>query len=134
MTCALNSQVISKSIIHTHMKKVFTIKREEEIEVDFQFPLYLQPNNYTYVAILNEEMHIKCSVYEKYRAIEDEELLHSVYMSSSPDKYEVNKHLEEFFSGKSKQITPEEFDAFYFNARKLISKQFNLLDNGSLPE
>ncbi len=116
------------------MKKVFTIKREEEIEVDFQFPLYLQPNNYTCVAILNEEMHLKIAVYEKYRAIEDTELEHSVYINCSPDKYEVNKHLEEFFSGKSKQITPEEFDAFYFNARKLVSIQFNKLDSDALPE
>ena len=116
------------------MKKIFTIKREEEIEVDFQFPLYLQSNQHTCTAILNEEEHLKVSVYEKWRVNPEEELQFSVYINCAPDKYEVNKMLEEFFSGKSKQITPEEFDAFYFNARKLVAKQFNKLDNDALPE
>jgi len=116
------------------MKKVFTIKREEEIEVDFQFPLYLQQNEYTCVAILNEEDHLKCSVYERWRVSTEEELQHSVYIHCAPDKYEVNKLLEEFFSGKSKKITPEEFDAFYFNARKLVAVTFNKLNDNALPE
>jgi hypothetical protein len=116
------------------MKKTFIIKHEEEVEIDFQFPMYLQPNEYTCVAILDEEQMLKCSVYEKWRASTEQELQHSVYISCAPDKYEVNKLLEEFFSGKSKEITPEEFDAFYFNARKLVSIQFNKLDNNALPE
>ena len=116
------------------MKKVFTIKREEQVEVEYNFPLYLQPNQYTCVAILDEEQHLKCSVYEKWRVSTEEELQYSVYIHCAPDKYEVNKLLEEFFSDKSKQITPEEFDAFYFNARKLVAVQFNKLDNNALPE
>lgn len=116
------------------MKKVFTIKREEQREVEYNLPLYLQPNQFTCVAILDEEQHLKCSVYEKWRVSEEQELQHSVYIHCAPDKYEVNKLLEEFFSGNSKEITPEEFDAFYFNARKLVAVQFNKLDDNALPE
>lgn len=116
------------------MKKTFTVKREEQIEVDFEFPLYLQPNEYTCAAILNEETYLKVSVYAKFRINDADELQHSVYIVTAPDKHDVNRLLEEFFSGKSKKITPEEFDAFYFNARKLVSIQFNKLDNNALPE
>lgn len=85
------------------MKKVFTVKREEQVEVEYNFPLYLQPNQYTCVAILDEEQHLKCSVYEKWRVSTEEELQYSVYIHCAPDKYEVNKLLEEFFSDKSKR-------------------------------
>lgn len=116
------------------MKKVFKVKREEEVEVDIQFPMYLKINNYTNAAILDEEQHIKISIYEKYRLNDSEPQQHSVYINSSVDKYETNSMLENFFSQTATLITPEEFDAFYFEARKLVAKQFNKLDNGSLPE
>jgi hypothetical protein len=116
------------------MKRTYTVTHKEEVEVEVQFPMYLQPNEYTCVAILDEEKYLKCSVYEKYRMNEQEKLEHSVWINCAPDKYEVNKLLEEFFSGKSKQITPEEFEAFYFNTRQLVAKQFNKIYNNALPE
>ncbi len=115
------------------MKKVLTIKHEEQIEIDVQFPLYIQPSNYSALALIDEETYLKVSMIEKWTSV-GEPQQYSVWISTAFDKYEINTAIELLHSGKGKRITPEEFDAFYFNARKLVSIQFNKLDQDALPE
>jgi len=116
------------------MKKTFTIKREEQIEIEVQFPVYFKPNDYTCGCLVDEQTYLKISVIEKFRVRDTEPIVNSVWISMQHDRADVDNALVLLHSGKAEIISPEAFDTFYFEAKKLVQKQFNILDNNALPE
>jgi hypothetical protein len=116
------------------MKRTYTVTHKEEVEIDVKFPVYFKTSEYSCVALLDEENYLKVSIIEKFTTIQTEEQQYSVWISCAQDKHEINSSLSALYSGKGETISPEAFDAFYFNARKIVSIQFNKLDNNALPE
>ena len=115
------------------MKRTYTVTHKEEVEIDVKFPVYFKPNDYTCIALMDDDNYLKVSVIEKFTS-PTEQQQYSIWISSAHDKYEVTSALQGLYSGKGEVITPEAFDAYYFNARKLVSIQFNKLDSDALPE
>ena len=116
------------------MKKELEIKKVEKLVVDVTFPMYICPNDYTCCALLNESTLLEVSIIEKVIWNKEEPQQFNVWINHMAQKSSVDNKLEGFYAHGWKQISPEEFDAYYFRAKRILSNTFNLLNDGPLPE